>query len=63
MIHRCNKPLGVEGGYRICNEPASHFDSRVLPHRFLYCEQHRASDDPPIQLLDTIRAGWNGGAT
>ena len=58
MIYRCNVTLVTETGSRVCGEPATHFDSRVLPRRHLYCERHRASDDPPIQLIDMIRPDW-----
>lgn len=60
MIHRCNVPMAVEGGYRICDKPATHFDSRALPGRRVYCEDHRASDDPPIALIDVLNPGWKG---
>ena len=58
MIYRCNVPLTTESGVRECGEPATHFDSRALPRRHLYCERHRATDDPPIQLIDMIRSDW-----
>lgn len=59
MIYRCNVPLMTETGVRNCDELATHFDSRVLPRRHYYCERHRASDDPPIVLIDKIAPGWN----
>lgn len=58
MIYRCNLTLVTEAGSRVCGEPATHFDSRVLPRRHLYCERHRAPDDPPIGLIDMISPTW-----
>ena len=58
MIYRCNVPLVTETGVRTCDEPATHFDSRALPRRHLYCERHRSSDDPPIGLIDMIGPSW-----
>jgi hypothetical protein len=61
MIYRCNVTIVTETGSRVCNEPASHFDSRVLPRKHLYCERHRASDDPPIGLIGMLSPSWRAG--
>lgn len=58
MIYRCNVPLMTPTGVRNCDAPATHFDSRVLPRRHLFCEQHRASDDPPIGIIDKLSPSW-----
>lgn len=60
MIYRCNyTTLTASGDLHKCDAPATHFDSRALPQRHLFCEQHRASDDAPIRLLGIIGPGWN----
>lgn len=59
MIYTCNVPTMTDYGVRDCGAPATHFDSRVLPRRHYFCEGHRASDDPPIQLIDMISPKWN----
>lgn len=59
MIYRCNVPLLTETGVRNCDQPATHFDFMALPRKHLLCEEHRASDDPPIGLLlALIRPSW-----
>jgi hypothetical protein len=58
MIYRCCAPLLTETGVWTCDRSATHFDSRALPRKRLYCEEHRASDDPPIGLLDLISPRW-----
>jgi hypothetical protein len=58
MIYKCNVPLMTSTGTRNCDLPATHFDSRALPRRHLYCELHRRSDDPPIGLIDMLKPDW-----
>ena len=61
MIYRCNVVLETETGVRTCDAPATHFDSRALPTRRLYCELHRASDDPPIGIIDLLSPNKSDG--